>query len=372
MGRIPQMESVIDAILQPGQHAVIFGERGVGKTSLAHIIRPLIARAKKPHIVIKVSATEKDNFSSLWCKAFQEAEWKRTVESVGFKPVASQIPTNLRELTNLSDDASPDDIRRALTEAPPTVFVFDEFDRLGRDTRMFTDLIKMVSDFDVESTIVLVGVAQTVDQLIKGHASIARTLSQVPMPRMSQKELESILHNAAQQLQMQFDGSAAGRIAHMSQGLPHYTHLLGLHATRHACARSSKQIDNSDLKGGTLTALGKADATVRGGYSKAVDSAHADAKYRQVLLACALAKTNSVGFFRPTNVAEKLSNILNKKAGIASFARHISEFCQKKRGAILERHGVQFRPKYRFRDPLLPPYVIMQGVNDRLIEDDDP
>lgn len=34
-GRIEQIQSVLDAVTQRGYHAVLYGERGVGKTSLA-------------------------------------------------------------------------------------------------------------------------------------------------------------------------------------------------------------------------------------------------------------------------------------------------------------------------------------------------
>ena len=34
-GRINQLEKVADAINENGQHAILYGERGVGKTSLA-------------------------------------------------------------------------------------------------------------------------------------------------------------------------------------------------------------------------------------------------------------------------------------------------------------------------------------------------
>jgi len=37
-GRNTQIRQVVDAVIQKGQHAIIFGERGVGKTSLANII----------------------------------------------------------------------------------------------------------------------------------------------------------------------------------------------------------------------------------------------------------------------------------------------------------------------------------------------
>lgn len=37
-GRSTQISKLVDAINQRGQHAVLFGERGVGKTSLANVL----------------------------------------------------------------------------------------------------------------------------------------------------------------------------------------------------------------------------------------------------------------------------------------------------------------------------------------------
>ncbi len=39
-GRQSQIRDVVDTINQQGQHAVLYGERGVGKTSLANMIFP--------------------------------------------------------------------------------------------------------------------------------------------------------------------------------------------------------------------------------------------------------------------------------------------------------------------------------------------
>ena len=40
-GRMSQMTDVLNAIGQKGQHAVLYGERGVGKTSLAWVLSQL-------------------------------------------------------------------------------------------------------------------------------------------------------------------------------------------------------------------------------------------------------------------------------------------------------------------------------------------
>jgi Cdc6-like AAA superfamily ATPase len=370
-GRLQQIQSAMDVILQSGQHAVIYGEAGVGKTSLANIIRPFLFHLGRPDIVIKVNATTQDDFASLWTKAFEETAWKEMYEGPGLRPETQSIDTNLREKMRLSEKPSPDEIRRCLSQVPKTVFIFDEFDRLPRPAaRLFTDLIKMLSDFEVDSTIILVGVAQTIEQLVRDHASIRRALVQIPMPRMSRPELLAILETAAKELGMEFQPESAGRIAYMSQGLPHYVHLLGLHSVRRACARSSKIVSPADATEGTKSAVASADATITSKYSKATHSAHKDALYRHVLLACALSKTDGVGMFQLARVTEPMTKIVGKSVDIANFSRHIAEFCLRERGAVLEVSGQERKRRYRFRDPLLPPYVIMKGIDDDLIAAD--
>jgi MoxR-like ATPase len=41
-GRLDEVQRIINSILTPGQHAVLFGERGVGKSSLANVSSELL------------------------------------------------------------------------------------------------------------------------------------------------------------------------------------------------------------------------------------------------------------------------------------------------------------------------------------------
>ena len=79
----------------------------------------------------------------------------------------------------------------------------------------------------------------------------------------------------------------------------------------------------------------QAEQSARDKHSKATHSAHKDALYRHVLLACAVTATQSqdaLGYFSPRAVVEPLAVILGRKAAIATFNNHLSEFCQPKRG----------------------------------------
>jgi len=62
--------------------------------------------------------------------------------------------------------------------------------------------------------------------------------------------------------------------------------------------------------------------------------------------------------------------ITNKQLEIPAFARHLKEFRDSSRGPILERRGEKFRYQYKFIDPLMEPYVVMKGLADKLITDD--
>ena len=46
-GRHQQVMRSIDVVYRRGQHGIIFGERGVGKTSMANLIADFISRADK-------------------------------------------------------------------------------------------------------------------------------------------------------------------------------------------------------------------------------------------------------------------------------------------------------------------------------------
>ncbi len=234
-----------------------------------------------------------------------------------------------------------------------------------------TDLIKTLSDMGVDCTVIIVGVSETVSSLIEDHASISRALVQIPLPRMKPDELRVILTNGEKTLGMQFTEGAANLIVHVSQGLPHYTHLIALHSVRKAAtSRLSKLVEQSDVFDALKEAVKEAEQTVTQEHSSATHSSHKDALYRQVLLACALAAArthDSLGYFNPSEVVEPLRGILNRDVSIATFTNHLREFSQEKRGSVLERDGQPWGFRYRFQDPLLVPYTFMNAVESGLL-----
>lgn len=59
-GRMNHLIRVADAILERGQHVVLYGERGVGKTSLANVASQQISNA----VIVRCDST--DTFETTW------------------------------------------------------------------------------------------------------------------------------------------------------------------------------------------------------------------------------------------------------------------------------------------------------------------
>ena len=86
--------------------------------------------------------------------------------------------------------------------------------------RGISDTIKALSDFGVNASIVLIGVADSVTELVAGHGSIERALVQIPMPRMSAEEIAQIVENGLARLGMTIDQGAKSHLVHLAQGVP--------------------------------------------------------------------------------------------------------------------------------------------------------
>jgi len=373
-GRISQVREVVDTINQQGQHAVLYGERGVGKTSLANMIFPKLRREGADKIAPLVNCMTEDTYETVWKRVFERVQFIADKESIALGSATEDL---LKEYTGpLASPVSPDEVWRLFWELGQellTVVILDEFDKLRGDSAqaMMSDTVKLFSDRAVPATMVLIGVADDVETLIMNHRSIERCLAQINMPRMSLSELETIVVNGLAGVEMTIDESSLSDIASRSKGLPHYAHLLGLYSGRAALDAERLQVLSEDVQVAMESAVSKTQASIQSDYSKAITSSRKEAQYKHVLLACAMAGTDTLGWFYPRDVRSPLSRILNKPCKIEAFARHLHSFSDENRGHVLRKDDNSARPRYRFENPLLQPYIIMRGLSEGMISDAD-
>ena len=237
--------------------------------------------------------------------------------------------------------------------------------------KMIAHTIKALADIGSHTTIVIVGVADDIYALVGEHESVKRHIREIRMPRMSNEELNKILDDRLPAVGLKINEIARCKIIILSRGLPEYVHFLGRESALHAVKNHRSLIVEKDVDSAILDLLQKSDQSTSDDYRAATDSHRADNLYQQVILACALAKTDEEGNFVPRDVVLPLSRILrrSKKVTIATFQPHLTAFSKSERRHILEKRGRPRAFKYRFREPNMQPYVIMQGIAKGEVEE---
>lgn len=372
-GRLEQIQRVIGTVASVGQHALIYGERGVGKTSLASLVHQIWAeyiQDSRPLIAARVQCDYEDDYTTIWRKVSEAIQ--RDIDKRGLTVAGNGAFEDAQALIE-SGAADPTAVTTLFDLAgTKTIVVIDELDTV-RDIEtpgLMASTIKQLSDFAIDATLVLVGVADSVDELISEHQSIDRCLNQVFLPRMPVEELTELVDERLERVGMAVGRRALLRLAAMSQGLPYYTHLLGLHSAASAVDNRSLTVESGDVDAALRVAIGESQHSIVSDYTSAVRSPRPEALYRQTLLACALAEADELGYFAPADLREPISTILRKERDIASYMGQLNALSSRDRGPALSVTGDPRNRRFRFKNPLLKPYVILRGVTDGLITEE--
>ena len=326
----------------------------MGKTSLANVLPTLIMSAELPNLgAVRVDCNTNDTYSSIWRKVFRELS--------SLSPVLDDVPEHVTD---------PEEIRFLLRDLRrEALIVLDELDRVEDDDALslLADTIKTLSDHGTGVTLMFVGVAASVEHLLGEHESIVRNVRQIPMQRMSRDELETLLEKGFGQIDgLSATKEAENRIIYAAEGLPHFAHLLGLGAGHAAVTDDRSVVEQRDVERAEASAVHT--HSMFSEYRRATDSPQPGHLFEQVLLACAYAPRDGLGYFRAADVRAPLSQIVGRAMGIPHFQRHLAELSDDRQ--TLYREGEIRRRAYRFRNPLFQPFVKMTARAKGLVSEE--
>ncbi|HTE15969.1 MAG TPA: ATP-binding protein [Burkholderiales bacterium] len=237
-GRERQLDQIKQAMYSPGRHVFIYGDRGVGKTSLARtaafqhhpsdgepiavacgtgttfvsLMNDIIANIAHHKGVAQAKDTTKTSFG------IKGASVERTVErQTGRLPEVKDINTaieNLKLLTTNNDSR--------------VVVIVDEFDQLkaSDDQQRFAEFIKQLGDQTVKIAFIFCGIGKSLDDLLAAHASSYRYLEGIELPRLHWSGRWEIIDRSSAALELKINEDSRFRIAAISDGFPHYIHLI--------------------------------------------------------------------------------------------------------------------------------------------------
>jgi hypothetical protein len=239
-GREKKLEDIRRALVQPGRHIFIYGDRGVGKTSLAQTAAFEHQSASNAPVFLGCDP------SSSFLRVAQELAGrllnhdprivKQTTQSkasAGWAPVAIAEKQRVIEHGPLCEPRSVNEAttliaHAAIEHSERPVIVIDEFERIqDSDQRsMFADFIKQAGDQSLPVKLIFCGVGSALDQLLDAHHSCYRYLAAVELERLAQKPLLEIVDAAASAVGVTIEESSYYRIPKISDGFPHYVHLI--------------------------------------------------------------------------------------------------------------------------------------------------
>ncbi len=270
-GRHQQVREVADALQVVGSCPLIYGDRGLGKSSLA-VQTQLIAMGDE-HLLTQIGSPDRvlpiersfltvfvscsDSIRSLndllqalinaiediisadgdTTQGMSHLVDRSTRKKVTFKVFELEttksyaVKKERGSFENLSVIERLQRLVRLLNESydQPVLLIVDELDRM-RDKDGLSSTIKRLSTEDLK--FLLVGIAQDWSDLLLDHASLERQIAPVKVPRMRRPELAEIVDLATAALKsagsdLRFSDEARKRLVDVAGGFPWFVHVLG-------------------------------------------------------------------------------------------------------------------------------------------------
>lgn len=362
-----QLSQIVEAINERGQHIVLYGERGVGKTSLANIVNEKLQGI----LAAKVTCNRTKSFKNIWEEILKNVTFYAEHKGIGFQAVHSERVQLDLFLSPKEEQVDSANILFALERVTnPLLLIFDEFDSVAeKETKMrFADTLKALSDNAPHVTLLVVGIGDSVTELVGDHASNERCIKQVRLPRMSPVEIEEIVINGFAKLLLNVDPDVRLDLIQFSYGFPHYAHLLAKYSAKAAIEGASLDITRQHFNVAVAHAIENAQESIRDSYQKAVITTRNQPVLKNLIAACALVREDEHGTFRAIDIEAPLSKIAKKRYKLRDYAYHLGKLCNDVRGSVMQKVGPKNQHRYRFRNPLIKAYVRLKLYQQGEIE----
>lgn len=361
-GRYVQMQRIISAIEEERAHVVLYGERGSGKTSLANIIATKATEAG--YFTVKFACSSELSFDEIFHSFLRRIPATFLAGGIG--------ATSRAGIANFDELLPPGEIGIAELVAifarlhdKHVILVIDEYDRVtSEETKnKLAELIKNMSDASVAVTLLLIGVAKDVDDLLGKHPSLQRTLVTIPLPLMTPDEIEAIILCGEEKSGLRFTPPVRQRIVQLAQGLPYHAQLLCLFAARNALRRRAGTVEREDLRYAVLRAAEEAEGKIKEAYALAIASQSGTA-FKDVLFAAARCASDAFGTFAvPDVVRSAAAHGISLSALSLQFP--LKKLTEPGRGAMLRRISGLDGLRYQFVSQMLRHHVLVRQAIER-------
>lgn len=372
-GRDKKLEEIRRSLVQTGRHIFIHGERGVGKTSLAQtaafehqpsdaepillccdpsstfygVAQDIISRllTSDPTVIKRITNKK----AGLVLQSVMSAESQEIVER-GRSPELRSMNETIATISFVAKQHSK-----------KPVIVIDEFERIkdANQRTLFADLIKQLGDQSVPVVIIFCGVGSSLEELLDAHHSCYRYLTAVCLDRLGYDARLQIIDAALGRFEIDADDTTRYRVATISDGFPHYVHLLTEKLLWEAFDDKDdvKIINVTHYKDAVASAVTDIEPHLKAIYEKATLKYNND--YEQVLWAVAddhQLKRRSADIFECYH--RLMQSVGERALSREKFNARMNTLKKPAHGEILKANRQGW---YEFREPIVRGYVRLRA-----------
>lgn len=378
-GRSDQVDKLEMALHAPGRHVFIFGERGVGKSSLAHTVAYNMQEQADP---LLVSCVPESTLAGIVADAFRDAidrmdarksEWSASA-SIGVSATWIKVEHKSyrqQEKVEINDVSSAAYALGLLTKihSDAPYIVIDEFDRISslEEKEKFGTLLKQLGDKKIPVKIIFTGIGESLHELLGGHASSSRQIQELKLHPLLWSGRYEIIERAFNEFSLSVPDDVRFRIAGLSDGFPHYVHLICEKMLIRAYQEKVTEISFGLFLRGLEDAVSSVAEFLKKDYSAATEGRSPDVAY--VLWSVAdsadMQRKKSDIFLSYSDVIEQLAwkgIISSSTPDESKFGRILSSLCKSEYGAIVApAFGDKRRGFYKFKESMVRGYVKMHA-----------
>ncbi|MGB3676530.1 MAG: ATP-binding protein [Candidatus Nanopelagicales bacterium] len=368
-----------DALRERGAQVLIFGDTGVGKSSLVKY-----AAEDETLFAVTVECGSEMKYADILDTIVRKlvdvkaTTVKRTVSAESSATGEASVPwfTKLsgtikgakgkEQNYEVVEKPVLDVITEVMATAGKSLIVLDNFQNINaQETRnLVAQLMEKLSDRagdwdkpDIKC--VVVGIAEDAASLLGGSLSFARRTVQIGVPRIPDDEIRALLSRGFGLLGLDVHPNLMKQFVFYSDGFPFFAHLIGLYVSRATMRAQTQEVHGAQLN----AALTEAAKSVSASYERRIQTARevgGDVQPRTQIMRILAESTDRE--WTSAMVQTLWEQRVDKRYDYAFMYVALSQLSKSKFGSILARTGNPRRYRYGFADPHLRPYLRITRV----------
>jgi hypothetical protein len=372
-------EGRLAKLIERSQVPLVYGEFGVGKTSLVKKFFEVEDRAGR---VVHLTPPEDATISSIFSSCFEKLGYEIVRSSSTSVTTSSQAGLDLRLLSGARQKATTKGETREPAVSLPTlestlrylndhqlVVILDEFHKTGPALRRaVVSLIKSINTLGLtDLVIVIVGSSQDPRDLVLVDEGVDRIIKEIKVPLMTKEEARFIVSDGMKKLQLGVSDDLVDRLVKISACIPTIVHSICLDAAENCISENRSTISEVDVLHGVKLYVEEHGRRMYNVYVRAVPTT-GPKRYRKLILHAVAESDNEL--VTMAEIVDYVSRVLGEEVPSHALSGELRALKSEFGKPLKDVEGVgteedRQRDLTAFRDPALKYFVRFMGNVER-------